>query len=170
MLWIVFIFGWEKWRQGFNLVQVVSMVLQAFGVYWSNTFIRLNKTDSYYKLRTIYTPWPRPRSERERKQNEREKFKYWLSWILICWIFRLASGLRSWALWMTSPGPGLFYVYFVMLLDTGIHLREAAAWIPQHQGGGGYDGAGHHVHSTFPRCPPCATWPRSTCHLVVAWN
>ena len=95
---------WEKWRQGFNLVLVVSMVLQAFGVYWSNTFIRLNKTDSYYKLRTIYTPWPRPRSERERKRNEREKFKYWLSWILICWIFRLASGLRSWALWMTSPG------------------------------------------------------------------
>jgi len=34
-----------------------------------NTFIRLNKTDSYYKLRTIYTPWPGPRSERERKMK-----------------------------------------------------------------------------------------------------
>ena len=38
-----------------------------------NTSIRLNKTDSYYKLRTIYTPWPKPRSERERKMKRKEK-------------------------------------------------------------------------------------------------
>ena len=56
------------------------MVLQAFGVYWSNTFIRLNKTDSYYKLRTIYTPWPRPRSERYSRYYRYCRYHYYLQY------------------------------------------------------------------------------------------
>ena len=81
---------WENWRQGFNLVRVVSMVLQAFGVYWTITpssgWTRL----IHYKNYELFIPLGRGRRVKGKgKRNEREKFKHWLSWIAFdessCW-------------------------------------------------------------------------------------